>query len=546
MSSSSSSGILKVEGNEGLLDEKRMEKAFLGSGIKIPLDRKLNIGIIGGGLGGMITAMELSEAGHKVEIFEARRFIGGKVGSWIDKDGNHIEMGLHVFFGCYYNLFGIMKRIGAFKNLRLKEHTHTFVNTGGIVKELDFRLGGIGAPFNGLAAFARTGQLEIADKLANAVALATSPVVRALFDFNGALQDIRNLDNISFSEWFIGQGGSRGSIKRMWDPIAYALGFMDCDNTSARCMLTIFQLFAVRTEASVLRMLEGSPEDFLHKPILQYLTDRNVKIHLNQRVLELKYDTDNNGMPVKANGFVTMEAGSQPKEHNFDVIVAATDVPGIQKLLPTSFRKYSFFNNIYNLEAVPVETVQLRFDGWVTELADEVKMREINKDFSNGKAPGLDNLLYSADADFSCFADLALTSPGSYYKEGEGSLLQCVLTPGDKWMPISTEDIAKATLEQVHRLFPSSKNLKCTWWNVVKLGKSLYKESPGMDIYRPNQVTPIPNFFLAGSYTFQDYIDSMEGATKSGLLCSEEILKRNDFLQQFKVKMDSKQDLISL
>ena len=36
----------------------------------------------------------------------------------------------------------------------------------------------------------------------------------------------------------------------------------------------------------------------------------------------------------------------------------------------------------------------------------------------------MDNLLYSADAEFSCFADLALTSPGDYYKEGEGSLMQ--------------------------------------------------------------------------------------------------------------------------
>lgn len=526
-----------VEGNEGLLDTGRMEKAFLGSGIKIPNDKKLNIGIIGGGLGGMITAMELSEAGHKVQIFEARRFHGGKVGSWIDKDGNHIEMGLHVFFGCYYNLFGIMKRIGAFKNLRLKEHTHTFVNTGGDVRELDFRFGGIGAPINGLAAFARTSQLEIGDKIANAVALATSPVVRALFDFNGALQDIRDLDNISFSEWFLRKGGSRGSIKRMWDPIAYALGFMDCDNTSARCMLTIFQLFAVRTEASVLRMLEGSPEDFLHKPIVKYLTDRNVEILLNQRVQELVYEKDESkgGVPTKINGFITQEPGGGTKEHKFDVVVAATDVPGIQKLLPADFRKFKEFDNIYQLEAVPVETVQLRFDGWVTELQDEVKMREINKDLSNGKAPGLDNLLYSADADFSCFADLALVSPGSYYKEGEGSLMQCVLTPGDKWMPISTEDIAKATLEQVYKLFPSARGLKCTWWNVVKLGKSLYKEAPGMDVFRPKQVTPIPNFFLAGSYTFQDYIDSMEGATKSGLLCSEEILVRNDMLQKFKV-----------
>lgn len=77
----------------------------------------------------MITAMDLSEAGHKVEIFESRPFMGGKVGSWQDKDGNHIEMGLHVFFGCYYNFFGIFRRLGIFDSaLRLKVHQHQFVN----------------------------------------------------------------------------------------------------------------------------------------------------------------------------------------------------------------------------------------------------------------------------------------------------------------------------------------------------------------------------------------------------------------------------------
>lgn len=35
------------------------------------------------------------------------------------------------------------------------------------------------------------------DKARNAVALALSPVVRALVDPNGALQDIRNLDDVS-------------------------------------------------------------------------------------------------------------------------------------------------------------------------------------------------------------------------------------------------------------------------------------------------------------------------------------------------------------
>lgn len=40
------------------------------------------------------------------------------------QDGNHIEMGLHVFFGCYENLFGVMRKLGIIDSLLLKEHTH--------------------------------------------------------------------------------------------------------------------------------------------------------------------------------------------------------------------------------------------------------------------------------------------------------------------------------------------------------------------------------------------------------------------------------------
>eukprot|EP00303_Exanthemachrysis_gayraliae_P007618 CAMPEP_0206010634 /NCGR_PEP_ID=MMETSP1464-20131121/11971_1 /ASSEMBLY_ACC=CAM_ASM_001124 /TAXON_ID=119497 /ORGANISM="Exanthemachrysis gayraliae, Strain RCC1523" /LENGTH=498 /DNA_ID=CAMNT_0053384261 /DNA_START=1 /DNA_END=1494 /DNA_ORIENTATION=- len=494
----------------------------------------------------MVTAMDLSEAGHDVEMFEARRFVGGKVSSWQDADGNHIEMGLHVFFGCYYNLFGIMKRVGAYEpGLRLKDHRHVFINEGGTVGELDFRMGGIGAPVNGLKAFATTAQLGIGDKIANALALGnpiTCPIVQALVDFDGGMERVRALDDISFSEWFEGSGGSRGSIERLWDPIAYALGFIDCDHISARCMLTIFQLFAVRSEASVLRMCEGSPDTYLHKPIVKYLEDRNVKINLRSRVLDLLHETDAEGKPVKMNGIRVSDGAGAESDRLFDVVIAATDVPGIKKLLPGNFRKVPFFDKIYELVGVPVATVQLRFDGWVTELADmgtwgfesRGAATDVSGDLSDGKAPGIDNLLYSADADFSCFADLAVTSPAEYYKPGEGSLLQCVLTPADKWMSVDTDTIAKATLEQAYKLFPSAKaqGLKCTWHNVVKLAESLYEEKPGMDKFRPSQVTPVPNFFLAGSYTYQDYIDSMEGATKSGLACAEEVLARADSLAE--------------
>merc|ERR1719217_869937 len=121
---------------------------------------------------------------------------------------------------------------------------------------------------------------------------------------------------------------------------------------------------------------------------------------------------------------------------------------------------------------------------------------------------------------------MALVSPGEYYKEGEGSLIQAVFD--ERAFARSEEQIVADCIAQLNDLFPSSKELKCTWSNVVKLGQSLYREKPGMDKFRPTQATPIPNFFLAGSYTYQDYIDSMEGATKSGLMCADEIVAAAD------------------
>jgi len=474
----------------------------------------MRVAIAGAGLAGMTTAVDLVDAGHFVEIFESRPFVGGKVGSWVDPDGNHVEMGLHVFFGCYYNLFALMKKVGAFDDLLLKEHVHTFINRGGETGSLDFRFP-VGAPFHGLKAFFTTSQLSVQDKIQNSIALGTSPIVRGLIDFDGAMKTIRDLDKVSFADWFRRQGGNQNSLKRMWNPIAYALGFIDTENISARCMLTIFQFFASKTEASVMRMLAGSPNEYLHKPIVEYLEKKGAKIYTRRRVREIQFEE---GEETRVTGLVVAN-GETEEKITADAYVFACDVPGIQKILPPAWRKWSEFDNIYKLDAVPVATVQLRFDGWVTELEDEDKRKQLSH------AVGIDNLLYSADADFSCFADLALTSPKDYYQEGQGSLLQLVLTPGDPFIKQSNEAIAQHVLKQVQDLFPSARELNMTWYSVVKLAQSLYREAPGMDVFRPAQKTPIANFFLAGSYTQQDYIDSMEGATLSGHQAAKAILE---------------------
>lgn len=50
---------------------------------------------------------------------------------------------------------------------------------------------------------------------------------------------------------------------------------------------------------------------------------------------------------------------------------------------------------------------------------------------------------------------------------------------------------------------------------MVKIGQSLYREAPGNDPFRPDQKTPVKNFFLSGSYTKQVllYIKNIDLAT---------------------------------
>ena len=52
----------------------------------------MKIAIIGAGLAGLTAAVDLVDEGHEVDLYEAKPFMGGKVGSWEDSDGNHIAV----------------------------------------------------------------------------------------------------------------------------------------------------------------------------------------------------------------------------------------------------------------------------------------------------------------------------------------------------------------------------------------------------------------------------------------------------------------------
>ena len=61
---------------------------------------------------------------------------------------------------------------------------------------------------------------------------------------------------------------------------------------------------------------------------------------------------------------------------------------------------------------------------------------------------------------------------------------------------------------------------------VVKVPRSVYAATPGRNKYRPSQSTPIDNLVLAGDWTSQKFLGSMEGAILGGKLAAEVIVDR--------------------
>ena len=58
---------------------------------------------------------------------------------------------------------------------------------------------------------------------------------------------------------------------------------------------------------------------------------------------------------------------------------AAAPHAGAKRLIPQAWRTHPEFDNIHKLVGVAVITVQLRYNGWVTELADQEKMMQLNQ-----------------------------------------------------------------------------------------------------------------------------------------------------------------------
>jgi 15-cis-phytoene desaturase len=387
----------------------------------------------------------------------------------------------------------LFKELGIEDRLQWKEHTLIFNKPEKPGTYSRFDVPDIPAPFNVITSILRNNDmLTWEQKIRFAIGLLPA-IVRGQ-------KYVENMDKYSLLEWLRKQGVDERVNSDIFIAASKALTFINPDEVSATVPLTALNRFLRERYGSKVAFLDGSPTERLCQPMVDYITERGGQVRLNAPLKEILLNEDGT---VK--GFLLRGLDGAPDEVlTADIYVSAMSVDPLKVMLPQPWKEIDFFKKLEGLEGVPVINLHLWFD---RKLSD------------------IDQLLFSRSPLLSVYADMSNTC--KEYANRDRSMLELVLAPAQDWISKSEEEILAATMAELEKLFPmhfgGDNPAKLLKYRVVKTPRSVYKATPGRQACRPSQKTPIANFYLAGSYTMQEFLGSMEGAVFSGKLAANAI-----------------------
>jgi 15-cis-phytoene desaturase len=453
---------------------------------------KKSVLIFGGGLAGLTAAKRLTDKGFQVKVLEKREIFGGKVSSWKDDEGDWIESGTHCFFGAYSVLYDLMKEIKTDHAVLWKDHQLTYTLAGG--KNFTFNTWELPSPLHLLPAIIKNGYFSFGEMAAFAKSLIPLALKREKYP--------PTQDHLTFAEWAEEKKFGKRLMDTMFRPMALALKFIPPEEISAKIILDVTETFYRIPDASCMGFLKGAPQEYLHKPLIDYSASRGAQFKTDVAVDELLFDgTQINGVQLR-NGEI----------RTADYYLSALPIHNLNKVLPDNLKRHDqFFGRLDNLEAVPVISVQLWYDKEITSA---------------------DNVLFSPDGVIPVYANLARTTPEYRTLRGEPfsgkSRFEFCVAPAKTLMGLSKEEIIHLVDMSVRSCYPeTSKGARILKSTLVKIPHSVYAPLPGMEQHRPTQKTPVRNLFLAGGFSRQLYYDSMGGAVMSANLAVDALVNES-------------------
>jgi squalene-associated FAD-dependent desaturase len=431
--------------------------------------------VVGGGLAGTAAAARLAEQGLAVDLFEARRKLGGRASSFEDpQSGELVDFCQHVSMACCTNLADFCRRMGLADSFRRNRTLH-FLGPDG--RQTDLRGNRwLPAPLHLAGSLWRLKYLSLADRWR---------IGRALLKLGRARPG--DSESLTVLDWLEQRGQSSATIERFWEVVLVSALGESLDRISLAAAKKVFVDGFLANRQAYEVLVPDEPLGALYGERLGEALSRQ-------------------GVRLRLGGMVQTVRQSSPLEiivgdvsERYDFVVLALTWRGVGRVLDDKLRAaLPDCDRWEQFESSPITGVHLWFDRPITELPHAVLVGRLSQ---------------------WVFARVGLPAekqPGHYY--------QVVISASRALVGQSAKEVVALVCDDLRAVFPAAQNARVIQSRVVTERAAVFSPLPGVEALRPTQATALPGLVLAGDWTQTGWPSTMEGAVRSGYLAAETVL----------------------
>lgn len=421
-----------------------------------------HVAVLGAGWSGLAAALELSEAGVQVSVFEAAHALGGRARALEYRDTT-LDNGAHILIGAYRQTLALMRKLGV------------DARSGAIARtplELDFP-----GRFR-LRALRLPRPLHLAAALLTCRGLALPERIGAI-RFMRAARAMRYalVRDTSVDALLAAHRQGRDARRFLWDPLCLAALNTRPQEASAQVFLNVLR-----------DCLDGSAGDsdlVLPRRDLSALFPLPAAERVRARGGRVLTGCAVRAVHARGDGFDIEHAQGSDR---CDAVVCALPPYRVAEALAPIAAMQAIARGIDALAHEPIVCVYLQY---ASEAALPAAM------------VGLDDALAQWAFDRGRLA-------------GQAGLVCAVISASGAHEALAHEALAQQVADELRRRFPSLRTPR--WCKVIAEKRATFSCRPGLE--RPDQRTPVPGLLLAGDYTASPYPGTLEAAVRSGVRCA--------------------------
>lgn len=443
------------------------------------------VAVVGGGLAGIVAALDCAAAGAEVTLLEVRRRLGGAAYSF-EREGLRMDNGQHVFLRCCTAYRALLARLGSERLTRLQSRLEIPVLKPDSKPTL-LRRGSLPAPAHLAGALARYPHLSLLQRLGAA---------RAALGLMRLDPADPALDRIGFGEWLARHGQGSQAVSALWDLIALPTINLPAEQASLSLAAFVFQTGLLSgADAGDIGFHDATLGQTLGDPAERTLGEAGVDVRLGWRAERVERTAS--GLEVHGRG-ARSDGGGDGALDGISaeaVVVALTHARAATLLEPLLGDTARVWNG---LGSSPIVNLHVVYDRPV-----------LDQSFAAGVGTPVQYLFDRTAA--------ARAPAGCQY-------LAVSLSGAEREMKMSVDALRELYLPALAKLLPRARHARVELFLATREHAATFKAAPGTAALRPGPRSAVPGLALAGAWTATRWPATLEGAVLSGHAAAESAL----------------------